>query len=208
MNKTRLENLSDGIFAIVMTLLVIEIRVPEALTHPSSQELLHALSELGPLFVGYGVSFAVLTMFWVSHTFFFSDTVRDINRQLIGLNMLFMAAVAFIPFSAHLIGRYPNVPFAILFYGANVLLIGVLAVARFEYALYAKEIDTAHVSKRLIAQARIRSYLTIFCTLFGMGLAFVSAPAALVLYAFPVVFNVIPGLLNALERMFGFKLGA
>jgi uncharacterized membrane protein len=72
MNKTRLENLSDGVFAIVFTLLVLDIRIPDALEHATSPELYAAIGALGPFFVGYIISFFVLTMFWTSHSFFFT----------------------------------------------------------------------------------------------------------------------------------------
>jgi uncharacterized membrane protein len=207
MNRGRLEALSDGIFAIVFTLLVLELRVPEALMHPSSAELWHAIFELTPVFVGFVVSFAVLTMFWVSHTFFFGDIVKEVNRQLVGLNMVYLMFISLIPFSAYLIGRYSEVESAVLIYGINVLLIGILAVLRFEYAMASREIDTSHNERRHIAQARVRMYITPGITLLGMFVSFVSIPVALFLYAFPVIFNIIPGFLNKIERVFGFRLG-
>ena len=207
MNKTRLENLSDGIFAIVFTILVLDIRIPVGLTNPTSQELLHAFTTLEPVFLAYFVSFVVLTTFWVGHSFFFSDIVKDINRQLIGLNMLYLAFVTLIPFSAYFVGLYSDVPFAVMIYGVNVLIIGLLAILRLEYATSSKELDTSHNQKRHLAQARVRTYLMPVFTLAGIGAAYVWIPLAYALYAFPVIFNVIPGLLNASENLFGFKLG-
>jgi uncharacterized membrane protein len=206
MNKTRLENLSDGVFAIVFTLLVLDIRIPEALEHATSPELYAAVGALWPFFSGYVISFFVLTMFWTSHSFFFTDIVKEVNRQLVGLNMLYLLFVGLIPFSATLLSRFGDTQAAILLYGANVLAIALSAALRFEYALASHEIDTAHNHPRLIKQARVRLYLTPAFTLFGMLVSFVSLPLALFCYAFPLVFNVIPGLLNATERALGFKL--
>ncbi len=86
-------------------------------------------------------------------------------------------------------------------------MIGLLTILRFEYALWSKELDTTHNSKRDIAQARIRTYITPIITAFGMLATYVSIPMALFLFAFPIAFNAIPGLLNAAERLFGFRLG-
>src|SRR5436305_12837103 len=120
MNKTRLENLSDGVFAIVFTILVLAIRVPDNLIHPSSQELWAGLYALGPVFFGYFVSFAVLTTFWIAHTYFFSEMVKIVNRQLVLLNMLYLAFVTLLPLAAYLLGKYPDVQSSVLIYGANV----------------------------------------------------------------------------------------
>ena len=98
MNKTRLENLSDGVFAIVFTILVLEIRIPEELVHPTPVELWRTLVELTPVFIGYFVTFTVLTLFWISHSVFYSEIVKVANRQLVLLNMLYLAFVSLLPF--------------------------------------------------------------------------------------------------------------
>jgi uncharacterized membrane protein len=207
MNKTRLENLSDGVFAIVFTILVLDIRVPDALINPSSQDVWNAFFSLGPVFFGYFVSFAVLTTFWIAHTFFFSEVIKVVNRQLVLMNMLYLAFVTLLPFAAYLLGKYPHIQAAIFIYGLNVFIIGTISILRFEYALWSKEIDTSHNSHRLVLQSRIRTYMTTITTLVGMLISFVSLPIALFLYAFPIVFNIIPGILNLIEWMMGVRLG-
>lgn len=202
MNKNRLEALSDGVFAIVMTLLVIEIVVPE-LHFASDRELWEALSHLGPLFVGYFVSFAVLAMFWIAHNFFYGAFTKNVNRVLVLLNILYLSFVALIPFSAHLLGEYSTSRLAIFLYGLNVFIIGILAWIVLRYALNSKEIDTDHLSRRLFVQAQIRSALTPACTVLGMLAVWINIPLALFLYTFPIAFNIIPGLLDRLERLLG-----
>lgn len=200
MNKNRLEALSDGIFSIVMTLLVIEIVVPE-LHSANDQELFTALSHLGPLFIGYFVSFTVLAMFWIAHNFFYGAFTKNVNRVLVLLNILYLSFIALIPFSAHLLGEYPTLQLAIFLYGINVFLIGILAWIILRYALNSKDIDTDHLPRRLLVQAQIRSALTPICTVLGMLAVWVSIPLALFLYTFPIVFNIVPGLLDRLERL-------
>ena len=207
LNKARLESLSDGLFSIVFTLLVIEIRVPEVVGHISNAELWHELLDLSPLFIGYGVSFLVLAMFWLSHNFFFHYFVKEINREILLLNLVYLGFVSLVPFSAHLIGRYPELSLAVAIYGVNVLLIGLMNVLIRDYAMRHHDIDTSHVSKRILSQANVRMKLTVGCTLIGIACAFVWIPFALFMYAFPILFNIIPGTLNKLEKMFGFTLG-
>jgi uncharacterized membrane protein len=205
MNKTRLEALSDGVFAIVMTLLIIEIHVPE-LEIVSGGALLSAMQKLAPLFVSYFVSFAVLATFWVGHNFFYGAFTKNINRQLVQLNMLYLALIALIPFSSHLLGTYTELPTAVRLYGLNVFAIGFVSALVLFYALRSEEIDTSHVTKRLLKQAKIRSVITPILTLLGIGVSYISIPGAIFLYAFPIIFNIIPGTLDFTERLFGFSL--
>jgi uncharacterized membrane protein len=205
LQKTRLEGLSDATFAIVFTLLVIEIHVPE-LHHPTTIELLHGFVDLWPLFVGYFVSFTVLAMFWMSHNFLYSVFTKNINRQLAYLNLAFLGLIALVPFFGHLLGRYWEHPIAVFLYGGHILLIGALQALIFSYAHRSEEIDTSHVPQRLLKQATLRTSITLVSTLIGMVFAFVSIPAALFFFAFPICFNIIPGTLDALERAFGFRL--
>jgi uncharacterized membrane protein len=207
MLKSRLEALSDGVFAVAFTILVLDIRMPDGLINPSVADIYRALYDLGPVFIAYLVSFSVLTVFWIGHTFFFGVMVKIANRQLIFLNMVYLAFVALVPFVTYLLGKYPGMQPAVLMYGADIFIIGIIAVFRFEYALASSEIDTSHNPRRDILQARIRTYLTPASTLAGILISFVSIPLALFFYAFPIAFNIVPGLLNALERIFGFRLG-
>lgn len=202
MNKTRLEALSDGVFSIVMTLLVIEIVVPSLRT-PDDYALWQALMTLKPLFVSYFMSFVVLAMFWISHTAFYSVFTRVINRQLALLNIIYLSFIALIPFSSHLIGEYPHSAVAMLFYGFNVLLISLVSITVLRYAITSHEIDTSHVSRRIIIQAQIRNFLVPCATLTGMALTGVSLSVAMVCYGLPIIFNIIPGTLDFIERRLG-----
>lgn len=121
--------------------------------------------------------------------------------------MLYLSFITLLPFAAYLLGKYPAVQFSVLVYGFNVLLIAIVSAVRFEYAFWADEIDTGHNSHRSISQARVRMYMTVVTTLLGILASYFSLSLALFLYAFPIIFNIIPGTLNAIERLFGFRLG-
>lgn len=207
MTKNRIEGLSDGTFAIILTLLVIELLVPDKIGTNTEAELIHTLSEFGPLLVGYVISFAVIIMFWITHSVFFGTLIKTVNRPLALINALFLGVLALIPFSAHMLGRYMEYPVAAQVYGINVLILGLIVIALFEYALSAKEIRTSHNDSHTIALVRARIYLTPIITFFGLLLTTISIPAALFLYAFPIVFNSTPGLMTKLEEVSGLNLG-
>jgi uncharacterized membrane protein len=120
--------------------------------------------------------------------------------------MLYLSLVALIPFSAHLLGEYPDVVLAVVIYGGNILLITLVSLGMVRYALNSKEIDTAEVTPRMMKQAMTRQILTPLSTALGMLVATVSIPIALVLYAFPIIFNIIPGTLDFVERILGIEI--
>ncbi|MFN8452784.1 MAG: TMEM175 family protein, partial [Anaerolineae bacterium] len=94
----RIETLTDGVFAIVMTVLVFDIRVPVQ-EQVDQLGLLHALSLLAPNLLSYVITFVILGVFWVGHhnQYFY---IRRADRSLLWINIFFMMAVALLPFSA------------------------------------------------------------------------------------------------------------
>ena len=109
----RIEALSDGMFAIIMTLLVIEIKPPEV--HDAAQvaeALRHSLVALLPKIVAYAISFLTLAIFWVSHHQHF-HALQHADRGVLWLNNLLLLFLAFVPFPTAVLGEYPTQPLAV-----------------------------------------------------------------------------------------------
>jgi uncharacterized membrane protein len=106
-NKHRLEFLFDGIFAISMTILVLELKVPELSERKSVTELLQQLLHHGATFFSYLLSFGMLGILWFSHNQYFRFFKRITTATFI-LNLIQMASAAFFPFCAALLGKYPT----------------------------------------------------------------------------------------------------
>ena len=124
MKQQRLDGLADGIFAIVMTLLAFELRVP-ALEHATDGALLNALIGIVPVFVSFILSFSLLFTYWRAHHFLTSVYARALTVGLANYNALFFLFITLIPFSARLLGEYSNTHTAIIVYALNVIAIGV-----------------------------------------------------------------------------------
>jgi uncharacterized membrane protein len=103
----RVEAFSDGVFAIVITLLILGIQVPEART--SDAELWRALRALVPAIAAWVVSFAFVLVFWVAHHYLFAQ-LASVNRGLLWLNGLLLLCIAFTPFPTALQARYLGSP--------------------------------------------------------------------------------------------------
>ena len=205
MNKARVEAFSDGVFAIVMTLLAFNLKVP-VLPHPTSNAVLWSqLVLLWPLITSALLSFLVLSVFWLNHHFIFNNFIKEVDRTTNLLNILYLLFLAFVPFSANLFGEYhDNLP-AALIYGCNIL--ANVIILRLIVAHINRHPEQGHeIESRLAKQATIRTTVTVGFYILGIISAFAYIPLSIFFYIFPLVFNIIPGSLNIFERLFGFEI--
>jgi uncharacterized membrane protein len=208
LSKIRFENLSDALFAIVMTLLVIELKIPEHLhsAHTKSNILWEEMLKSSNLLISFFISFLVIYMFWLSHNFLYNSFAKNINRTLLLLNMIYLSLIALIPYSSHLLGTFFDNSSAVIFYGGNILAVSLVDFVISQYILRSKTIENHQISSRAIKQGLIRRSITISFTLIGILLANFSTLLAIIFYLFPIGFNIIPGLLNKAEKILGIKL--
>lgn len=122
-SRQRTEAFSDGVFAIVITLLVLELKVPR-LPNPDVTGLAHSLMELLPEFLSWVVSFVMVCIYWVNHHRLFG-AVKYSDSGLMWLNGLFLLTLSFQPFPSALLGAYPGNPLAASFFGAWMCLTGL-----------------------------------------------------------------------------------
>ena len=120
-NRTRLEFLFDGIFAIAMTILVLELKVPELVDRHSIGELAFSLAHHGSTFASYLISFVMLGIFWRRHNQQYHH-FQVITQGMFILHLVQLAAAAFFPFCAALLGRYPTNSLSLVFYIGCILV--------------------------------------------------------------------------------------
>jgi len=125
--------LSDGVFAIAMTLLVVTIALPTLRDGSSAGELLGVLDDLSPSLVSFFISFGVIARYWVAHQKQLSMLAR-MNRSFIGLNLVYLAFIALLPFPTDLLGNYFENPISIAVYAITVAVISGMEVVLFVYA--------------------------------------------------------------------------
>jgi len=121
---------SDAVFAIAITILVLDIRVPEGL---SPAELPAQLLDLGPRYVSYVISFLVLAIYWQAHHKVFKP-ITGYDGAMVWLNVLFLMAVAFLPFPTSLLGEYSEEQISVVIYAVNAAVASLLLVAISWYA--------------------------------------------------------------------------
>lgn len=120
----RLAALSDGIFAVAMTLLVLDLRLPAREAIREEHDLWRALAALSPQIIMYMMSFMTLGIFWVGQQTQLNHLTRS-NRSLAWIHLVFLFAVTIVPFSTKLLAEFPTYHVALLTYWLNLLLLGV-----------------------------------------------------------------------------------
>jgi len=133
LGKSRIEALSDGVFAIAMTLLVLKLDVPEVMHHSSNEDMLNELIGMAPAFIGYVLTFLIAGGFWFLHqlTFHF---IRQVDSFLVWVNLMLLMLVSLLPFSAGLLSHLFIHPVSQLFYFGNQLAIACLLNIHWQYA--------------------------------------------------------------------------
>lgn len=124
---------SDGLFAIAMTLLVVSISVPMISDGDEIGSLADALNDRSAEFISFFIGFAVIGRYWLAHHQFFALLGR-MDQGLIGLNLVYLAFVAFLPFPTALLGEYFENPLSIVIYAANVAVVSGMEVVLFRHA--------------------------------------------------------------------------
>ena len=155
----RLILFSDAVFAIAITLLVIEIKIPEIQEKPvTDNAVLHKLAELIPKFVGFLVSFLLIGQYWIVHHRMFSFVINFTDR-LIWLNILFLFAIALMPFSTGFYSEYVlrGVVTPVIFYTANIALLGLANFLMWRYLSNQKNNLTENLTPALAKYFSLRA---------------------------------------------------
>jgi uncharacterized membrane protein len=132
-NLERLAALSDGIFAVAMTLLVLDLHIPTATQVHGEHELLAALGVLGPQWIAYGMSFLTLGIFWAGQQTQLNHLEQG-TRDLTWIHLGFLFSITLMPLSTRLLAEFITYRMALVFYWINILVPGVMLYWSWTYA--------------------------------------------------------------------------
>ena len=184
-DPARVLALSDGVIAIVITLLVLEIHVPEL---TGGQDLREALREVRPSFVGFLISFVVTAIAWAGHRDQFA-LIRRTDRTLVWLNILYLFPLTLLPFGAALISRYDQEPAGLRLYGLLLVLIALTRLIMWSYATNRPHLLYEPISRRTKTVGVLIVAVPAAFYLLAILIAESAPVASLVIYAgVPVVY--------------------
>lgn len=141
MKHTRLDQLADGIFAIVMTILVFEFKVPAVWGPIDNAGLWVEIKNLLPILLTYILSFSLLFTYWRAHHFFISIYAKNVDPMLTNINALFFMLVSLVPFSSSLLGEFSKNELSVVVFSTHTILIGLTLYWMRRYVLFSPHIS-------------------------------------------------------------------
>lgn len=178
-NEVGLERLvffSDAVFAIAITLLALEIRLPVDAAELSNQQLLTYLLAIWPKYLSYLISFLVIGNFWIAHHRRFQMIVRYDTRLLL-LNLLMLMTISFIPFPTAIISENGNRT-ATIFYALSISATGLLSALVWWYASWKNRLTKSHPDPKFARQNLLSILTTTGVFILSIGLAWFSPDLA------------------------------
>jgi uncharacterized membrane protein len=172
----RLVFFSDAVFAIAITLLVLEIRLPSGAESLNNTQLLISLAGIFQKFLAYVISFLVIGTFWIAHHRKFRF-IKKYDRGLLFLNLLVLMVIGFIPFPSSLISENPGST-ATIFYALTMVLAGLLMLVLWAHAVRHNRLIDPAITKKQRWREVAAPLSTVAIFLVSVGIAFFSADLA------------------------------
>ncbi|MFC1617735.1 TMEM175 family protein [Patescibacteria group bacterium] len=135
-NTDRLVFFCDAVFAIAITILILQIDVPDYI---NTDNPIETVNNLWPAFISFGISFFVIGRFWVTHLHLFSY-IRHLDMRLVVGNFIFMAFIVFLPFTTALYSTHSQDLFSLSFYVLSIVATSVASLFMWRYVLSHKEL--------------------------------------------------------------------
>jgi uncharacterized membrane protein len=167
---------SDAVFAIAITLLALDIRIPSTAASLTDRALTETLISIWPKYLGFVIGFLTIGILWMGHHRKF-QMIQSYDRNLMLLNLLFLLSIAFIPFPTSIISEYGNRT-STIFYALIVSLASLLSFCVWWYAAYQNRLTGPQVNARQRRRETQNSLVVLGIFAASIGLAFINADLA------------------------------
>ncbi len=180
---------TDGLFAIAMTLLVVDLAVPVLHDTGSVHELADKLNNDSAKFVSFFISFAVIGRYWLAHHQFIS-LLKAMDQAFLGLNLLYLAFIAFLPFPTALLGEYFSNPLSIVIYAVSVAVVSGMEVVLFRHA-YRAGLLRRQPTREVYRFGTVASLSPVLFFLISIPFAFISTTLAVCIWFLTIPFGIL-----------------
>ncbi|MES2023339.1 MAG: TMEM175 family protein [Patescibacteria group bacterium] len=205
MKTSRLEQLSDGIFAIVMTILVFDLKVTGLPLVATNADIWHSFMIMKPIFLSYLLSFIMLFNYWRAHHFFISIYAKNIDMTLTNINALFFLFIGLVPFSTALLGSQDKLELPIILFSLNVIIIGFCLYIMRGYVFKSAHIQNTEVGHEEVLRGTMRTLVPVFFAVIAIPLSFLNKELALGLLTLSIFFNLFHASTHILMKMHKIK---
>ena len=191
----RIEAFSDGVIAIIVTLLIFEVRLPEVPPHATSADFWAALVSIAPKFGSFALSFGAVAIYWVNHHHFFSG-ITHTDWKLLWLNNLLLFFLSIVPFTTAVLGDHLDQPIAIALYALDLGLAAAAFTLMGWYVLFVGRLVDEAVPAAVRRTEFRRSLIGTAIYLVCVPIAFVWPVVALALFVVIPITYVVPSLFS------------
>jgi len=171
MEKSRIAALADGIFAVAMTLLVLDLKLPEGIEITTDAAMWRQLVGLRAHFLIYALSFTVLGAYWIGHHYQF-HFVRRVDRGLLWLNLLFLLFITLVPFLTNLLAGRTRLHLPVVLYGLNLLSLSLIFLWHLRYLTRHPELVENGLTATRAAEVRRRTTVVAFVAVASILISF------------------------------------
>ena len=186
-SKNRVENLSDGVFGFAMTLLVLNIVIPESSIISSNAQLWQAISGQGRAFLSFTIAFFILASMWSLHVRQF-ENLQKVDRRFVFINSIRLFIAILIAFSTGIASSYDSLELARMILPINLLLLAIVGTVQWHYAVYSKPPLLSGITEEEKRMHKIRAFIFIlFSSITVVGSYFVGELAFLIFMLMPIV---------------------
>jgi uncharacterized membrane protein len=190
MNKTRLETICDGIFAIVMTLLILDVRFPENTLQSENFSLLENLILIKSKILAFAFSFFIISSYVIGNHFILSLT-KKIDGVFLTLTFFYLMIITFIPFPTSILSEHPESYESLVFYSINVMLAGIFNSAMLWYIYKNDHLRNDKINKITAKNYFKRNVWGTSAVFTAIGIGYFSIPIGLfILILIPIYFSV------------------
>ena len=169
--KQRIEALSDGVYAIALTLLVLDLKLPPLGDAVSNAQLVDAFRALLPKALTWMLSFWVMAILWMSQVRIY-HLVHSLTRTMVRLELLQLACVSLMPFSTSVIGEHGDLPAGAVLYTANMVAVTLIGALRTRELLHEPHVHVEPIDAGIHQRLKIRAYGLPACAIASFALAF------------------------------------
>lgn len=170
-STTRLENFSDGVFAIILTLLAFQFKVPNFSNNVDIIQNWNELVKMTPHVLGFIFSFLFIGVFWVNHHHLY-HAVKETNSALLWYNINFLFWITMLPFAIAMVGDHPHIPIAAVCLGFDLLMTSIAAYLLLHYSYIKSKLVDETLSHESIKDGLNKNLLGIIITIVGILVAF------------------------------------
>jgi uncharacterized membrane protein len=186
LDKASMMAFSDGIFAIAITLLVLELRIPDISSHEIDALFLPSMVSIFPKILGFVLSFFIIANFWISSHRIFSF-IPSVDRTLVRLDILFLFFIVLMPFPTYLLGIYGSHVSVVIFYSIIIAISSFMLFSIWKYASGNPALIEQNLSKNFIEYISIRNLIPVLTFLVSIFIALLNPLFAMISWGSMVV---------------------